>query len=289
VTGRGGGCIFLLSDYGQVDEFVGVLRAVAARLAPGAPVVDLTHDVAAFDVRAGAQALWRAAAHLGPGVVVAVVDPGVGGARRPVALGLGAGAGDGDGDGVTGPSALVGPDNGLLMEAAGALGGVRQAVELRRDRSVSSTTFDGRDVFVPAACALWRGEPLASLGDGLAPSDLVTLDPLLVRAGGGRLEAEVTWVDRFGNVQLAATTDHLCQAGLSGPASLQLALPGDATRGLHRVGSFAELGDLPGEGGSEPVGLLVDANGRLSLVCDRRRAATVLAVRVGDTVVVRST
>src|SRR5215472_12360768 len=109
------GAIFLLTDYGTADELVGVVRAVLARSAPGATLVDLTHEVPPFDVRAGALALSRAATHLGPGVVLAVVDPGVGTDRRGVALRV---------RGADGPWALVGPDNGLLMWAAAALGGV---------------------------------------------------------------------------------------------------------------------------------------------------------------------
>ncbi len=80
------GTIFFLSDYGLRDEFVGVVHAVLARLAPGTAVIDLTHEIAPFDVRSGAAALARALPHLGEGLVLAVVDPGVGGPRRAIAL-----------------------------------------------------------------------------------------------------------------------------------------------------------------------------------------------------------
>ena len=98
--------VFFLSDYGTRDEFAGVVRAVLRRLAPAAVVIDLTHEVPPFDVAAGARTLLRALPHLGPGVVLAVVDPGVGSARRGVAIEA---ASDG------GPSFFVGPDNGLLL------------------------------------------------------------------------------------------------------------------------------------------------------------------------------
>src|SRR5580704_18703483 len=78
VAGRAGGSVFLLTDYGLADEFAGVVRASVLRHAPGVPIIDLTHGVTPFDVRAGALALVRAVPHLGPGVVMAVVDPGVG-------------------------------------------------------------------------------------------------------------------------------------------------------------------------------------------------------------------
>ena len=86
MAGRAGGSVFLLTDYGLADEFAGVVRASVLRHAPGVPIVDLTHGVAPFDVRAGALALVRAVPHLGPGVVLAVVDPGVGTSRRAVAV-----------------------------------------------------------------------------------------------------------------------------------------------------------------------------------------------------------
>src|SRR5579864_8280675 len=113
------GAVFFLTDYGGADEFAGVMRAVVARHAPGAPLVDLSHDLPPFDVRAGALALERAAPFLGPGVVVGVVDPGVGSPRRGVAA---------TPAGANGPGYFVGPDNGLLVWALEALGGVAAAV-----------------------------------------------------------------------------------------------------------------------------------------------------------------
>ena len=270
-SGRPGGAIFFLTDYGHLDELAGVVRAVLARLAPGAPVVDLTHDIAPFDVRAGAMALERAAPHVGPGVVLAVVDPGVGTTRRAVAVEV---AGTG------GPHALVGPDNGLLLRAAAVLGGVRAAVVLAPAGGEAQATFDGRDVFAPAAAALWRGEPLEALGEEVAPGALVRLaEPRLARTDDG-LEAEVLWVDRFGNVQLAATAAQGRDAGLEVGARLTVR-SGGAGRPARFVRTFADLGGGRQQGA---LGVLVDANGRLAVVCDQASAATVLAVQPGETV-----
>ncbi len=118
--------VYFLSDYGTADEFVGVVHAVLFRLAPELRVIDLSHQVPPFDVVAGAAMLVRAAPHLGSGVVLAVVDPGVGTERRGVALTTAS----------SGPRFVVGPDNGLLLPMADALGGVRSAVALDPARTV---------------------------------------------------------------------------------------------------------------------------------------------------------
>jgi hypothetical protein len=306
VTRGSRGAVFLLTDYGEADEFAGVTRAVVIRLAPGAPVVDLTHSIPPFDVRAGARALSRSVVHLGPGVVVAVVDPGVGSGRRAVAVAVAvardsAAAGRAD----AGPLYLVGPDNGLLGGAMDALGGPTAAVALPPAAAPaaapaatpaaavaapepvtgpeSGRSFDGRDLFAPVAARLWLGASLNDVGMPIDPRSLVRLAPPRLAVGGGWIEAEVLWVDRFGNVQLAARAGEWAEAGLGGTVVIA---GGDSSpvgrRVARRVGSFSELD-------GDEVGLLVDANGQLSLVCNRRAAATVLAVRTGDSVRLGST
>jgi len=272
LAARAGGSVFFLTDYGLADEFAGVVRAAVFRHAPGAPLIDVTHGVTPFDVRAGALALARAVPHLGPGVVLAVVDPGIGTARRGVAVSVRSTSGS------DGPHHLVGPDNGLLPWAVDVLGGAEGAVSLPPPSSVGlGTTFDGRDVFAPAAARLWQGTPLAELGDGLDPRTLVRLAPPLCAVSRGALQAEVQWVDRFGNVQLAAGPDDATAAALGEELEVVAA---DVHR-AQRVRAFAALG--PGA-----LGVVVDANGRLALVCDRRSAATVLRVQPGDVVTVRA-
>lgn len=258
------GSVFLLTDYGQADEFAGVVRAVLARQAPGASLVDLTHDIAPFDIRAGALALARAVPHLGPGVVLAVVDPGVGTARRALAVECAA---------ERGPRFFVGPDNGLLGFALDLVGGAAAAVSLSpASAEPGSATFDGRDVFAPAAASLWRGDRLDALGPRLPVEDLVALAPPLVSVHPGSVEAEVLWVDRFGNVQLAAP-------GTALPSGVEAVVVHAAAeaRPARAVVGFGAL--RPGE-----VGVMVDANDRIAVVCNQRPAATVLGVRAGDTV-----
>ena len=133
--------VTLLSDYGLADEFVGVLHGVIARRAPDVPRIDVAHGIARHDVRAGALALRAALGHMPAGVHLAVVDPGVGGSRRAVALRC-----------AQEDRLLVGPDNGLLTCAAERFGGVVEAVDIGASRhrlEPVSATFHGRDVFAP--------------------------------------------------------------------------------------------------------------------------------------------
>jgi S-adenosyl-L-methionine hydrolase (adenosine-forming) len=292
------GAVFLLSDYGEKDEFAAVTRAVVLATAPGAVVIDLTHEVPPFDVRAGALTLSRTVGSLGPGVVIGVVDPGVGTDRRAVAVAV-AGRPTTSGQPTSGPPAasgprasvgpgprhLVGPDNGLLGWAIDALGGATAAVALAPAAGRPGATFDGRDLFAPAAARLWAGATLHDVGLPIDPASLVRLAAphLVVRApagegqAAGEVEAEVLWVDRFGNGQLAARPADGERAGLGG----RVEVTAGAQRAVaRRIGAFAELA-------ADELGLMEDANGFLALVCDRRPAATVLAVAPGDIVILR--
>ena len=124
--------ISFLSDFGTADEFVGVVHSVVRDLAPHVRVIDLTHGIAPFDVRAGSLALARSISYVASGVVLAVVDPGVATARRAIAVEVAGGEG-----------VLVGPDNGLLAPAVALAGGAERAVELtnrRRKRLIADVS-----------------------------------------------------------------------------------------------------------------------------------------------------
>ena len=276
--------VYFLSDYGAVDEFVGVVHAVLHRLAPTVPVIDLSHQVPAFDIAAGAAMLVRAGPHLGHGVVLAVVDPGVGTDRRGVALEVPAG----------GPRWLVGPDNGLLLPLAATLGGIRAAFALHPVGGRPAGTFDGRDIFAPAAAHLALAGDAGAIGQPVATA---TLQPLpdggpparaepeagteAGRPGSGAVvRAEVTWIDGFGNVQLTARPEDLSAIGVTMGAPVGLTVvsveDGGGERGhrkilARRVQAFGRLAE--GE-----FGLLDDANGLVSLVLDRASAAQVLGL-----------
>ena len=242
--------VAFLTDYGDADEFAGSCRLVIARLAPGTPLVDLTHGIPPGDVRRGAIALESAAARAGAAVYLAVVDPGVGTDRRGVAV-------------AAGDSYLVGPDNGLLALAAGALGGATEIADISRTPLALepvAPTFHGRDVFAPVAAHLAVGRPLAAVGEVADPGSLVRPDLPQPRHEGDELVAHVLYADRFGNLVLDARAADL-EVG-DGRISVRF---GDSERSAIRGRTF---GDAAG-------GLVVyeSSSGRLAVAVDRGSAA----------------
>ena len=184
------------SDFGLGDEWVGVVHAVMMVRAPDVRIVDVSHAVAPFDVRAGAVVAASAVAQL-PGLThLVVVDPGVGGTRRDLALVTGDG------------TILVGPDNGVLVAAALRAGGIDSVVEL--DPAAMgvvdpSPTFHARDVLGPAAALLATGTPLASLGGSVDPASLEPAPFAPARREPPFLVSEVLDIDRFGSVRIGVT------------------------------------------------------------------------------------
>ncbi len=230
--------ITFLSDYGLQDEFVGVCHGVIARRCPGARVIDVAHGIPRGDVRAGALVLRGAMPYLPAGVHLAIVDPGVGSRRTAVALRT-APAGEAE-------RVLVGPDNGLLMLAAEALGGVSEAVDVGASRErlqPVSHTFHGRDVFAPVAAALAAGEPLEAVGEPLDPGGLVALQlpEAVVRTDG--LATHVLHSDRFGNAILDALPAQLERAGIGAGDAVAVRAGGGGAHALEaRYGAtFADV------------------------------------------------
>jgi len=255
--------ISFLSDYGHADEFVGVVHSVIRSIAPHAVVVDLVHDLAPYDLRAASLALSRSVQYVAPGIVLAIVDPGVGSTRRPIAVEVGE-----DGEGI-----LVGPDNGLLAAAVALSGGATRAIELTNPAyqlPAPGPTFAGRDVFAPAAAHLASGVPIVELGPEVDPHTLVPGLLPLSQVEPGAVIGEVLWVDRYGNCQLNIDPAELDGFG----ERITLHLPGDQVRTATRVSTFADLG--PGQ-----VGLVVDSYGLTAIVGDRASAAEMLRLEAG--------
>lgn len=252
--------VTLLTDYGPGSEHVGALHAVLAARSPRAERLDLAHDLPPGDVTRGAVVLARLAPLCPVAVHLAVVDPGVGTARRAVAVALEAGG------------ALVGPDNGLLALAADRLGATR-AVALPVP-GAAAATFHGRDVFAPAAARLAAGEPLEGLGGPLALDTLHRPALQAPRARDGRLEATVLGVDRFGNLELLAVEDDLRAAGLLGASELTVALPDGRALPASRGRTFADV----------PLGalvVLVDASGAVAVAANGADASRLLGTGAG--------
>jgi S-adenosyl-L-methionine hydrolase (adenosine-forming) len=258
--------ITFTSDYGLEDHFVGVCHGVMARVAPGVRVIDVSHGVAAQDVRGGAVVLAQAVPYLPRAVHLAVVDPGVGTARGMVAV-------------EAGGQVLVGPDNGLLVWAAEALGGVERVVALQAPAyrlEPVSRTFHGRDVFAPAAAHLAAGVDAGELGPELDAGGLVRLERAPARVEEDRVAASVLAVDHFGNLALDLRRDDLEVAGVAVGDRVELRVGGRA----HRL-VFAETF------ASVPAGDLVlqeDSFGSLAVAVNLGRAADRLGVGPGDRV-----
>ena len=243
---------------------MGTCHGVIKRIAPEAEVIDITHGIAPTNVLQGALVLASTLPYMPEGVHLAVVDPGVGSDRKPLAL-----------RGADG-RLFVGPDNGLLLEAAGRLGGVEEAVELVEPAfrlEPVARTFHGRDVFAPAAAHLAAGVELTALGPRLTPESLVRLQVPAPEIGTRRLRATVLSVDRFGNVQLNLLRTHVDRVGIEDGAQIEVAV------GFERyfavaARTFAEV--RPGD-----IVLYEDAYGNISLAVNKGNAAEMFGVEVG--------
>jgi S-adenosylmethionine hydrolase len=256
--------ISLLTDFGLRDPSAAIVRATVLRIAPEAEILDISHEVRKYRIRDGALLLWCALPYLPVGFHVAVVDPGVGTARRPIAARTARG------------DVLIGPDNGLLTFPAERAGGIEEAVLLENPAHrlrVVSTSFHGRDIFAPAAAHLANGVPLGNLGPAVDPETLVDLDVPRPTVGQAKLEAHVLYVDTFGNVKLTALAEQLHQAlpDLLPGTVLRVTLAERATAITWRsTFGEAEVG--------QPL-LYEDSYGRLCLAVNQGDAAASLGLR----------
>ena len=259
--------ITLFTDFGLGDPFVGVMKGVILGICPAARIVDLGHDAARFDPLSAGFALATAVSYFPPGTIhVAVVDPGVGGPRRPVAARI-------DGH------LFVAPDNGLLawLLTAADDAEVRQIANPRLMLNPVSATFHGRDVFAPAAAHLARGHPFARVGPSLAdpvcpPLPRPALEP------GPAVRGQVVWVDRFGNLITNVDGATLASLGEGAAGDLEVHLAGRPPAPVvSHYGAVA-----PGA-----VGAVLGSSGHLELFANCGSAAALLGAGLGTTVRVR--
>ena len=259
--------VSFLSDYGHADEFVGLVHSVIRQLEPRAAVIDITHEIAPYDVRAAGLTLARSIQYLAPGVIMAVVDPGVGSSRRSIAVEVADGA-----------AVLLGPDNGVLAPAVGMVGGAARAVWLNNpdyQLPAHGPLFDGRDVFAPAAAHLCQGVPLEELGEEIDPAGLLPGILPLTRDEEGALVAEVLWVDRYGNAQLNVDPEELDALGEHFEVLVDA-----GRRSARRARAFADI--TPGG-----VGLVTDSYGLIALAAHQASAAEDLGLSAADPVTLR--
>lgn len=262
--------IVFFSDFGLQDEFVGVVHGVIVRIATSIKVIDLTHQVPPGDIRSGALTLTRAIQYLPPGVILGVVDPGVGTTRRPLVA-------------VSEHWQLVGPDNGLFAPAVAMVGGAVDFFELSAPEfqlpNPGGHTFDGRDVFAPAAAALAAGlaQP-QDLGPSIEPSSVQSLLLPLPEITDGRVSGEVWWVDRFGNLQLNVSPDDLENAALSGQVLIQV---GGKQHLVERANTYGSVPD------GQPL-WHIDSSGMVALAVRNGSAQEFWGAELGQAVILQA-
>jgi S-adenosyl-L-methionine hydrolase (adenosine-forming) len=257
--------ITFLTDFGLEDDFVGTCHGVIKRIAPESQVIDITHGIRPGRILQGALSLANALPYMPSGVHLAIVDPGVGSSRRPLALR------DGEGH------LYVGPDNGLLLPAADRFGGVAEAHELANPAYALdsvSRTFHGRDLFSPAAAHLALGVPLGELGPPVDPDALVRLELPLPEVGQSRIRATVLAVDRFGNVALNLTREHLDEASIVPGMRVELVARGNR---YYAVAARTFADATPGE-----LILYEDSYRNVAVAVTRGSAASLLGVEEGS-------
>ena len=262
-------CVCFLSDFGYSDDFAGTCRGVIAGIAPQVNVIDITHGIARGDVLTGALTLRNTARYMPEGAVhLAIVDPGVGGARRAIVVRSGENR------------LFVGPDNGLLGHAAEASGGIVEAWEIA-DRELFlepvSATFHARDVFSPVAARLAAGLAPDGVGPAVKPGSLHRIEIPLPQATAAGLVATVLGVDGFGNVALNVDDVDLVNAGLGD--ELEVVVTGKPLR-ARRAPTF--VGVAPGQ-----LLAYIDSYGQLALALNGEAAAQLLRVAAGDAVELR--
>ncbi|HEY6067197.1 MAG TPA: SAM-dependent chlorinase/fluorinase [Gaiellaceae bacterium] len=257
--------ITFLTDFGLQDDFVGTCHGVMKRIAPDVEILDITHGIAPQAVLQGALTLANTLPFMPEGVHLAVVDPGVGGSRRALAIRDGQGR------------IHVGPDNGLLIPAVEKLGGIEAAHELTNPEYALesvSRTFHGRDLFSPAAAHLALGLPLAELGPPLDPDALARIDLPEPEIGSSRIRCTVVSVDRFGNVQLNLDRSHLEQAGVVPGTRIELQVGSERYYAVvARTFADARPGDII---------LYEDAYRNLSIAISGGSAAAMFAIVDGQ-------
>ncbi len=203
--------VTLLTDFGLRDPYVAEMKAVILSICPGATLVDITHEIPKYDVTMGAYLLAQSVAYFtGRTVHLAVVDPGVGGGRKPIAI-------------ETRSAILIGPDNGLLIPAAEKLG-LEHVYHIENPLyppSKISRTFHGRDIFAPAAGHLARGMSPTDLGREISNYRKISFPkPKIAR---GKITGEVLYIDSFGSIVTNITAELLEQADVKYGTPLKVA------------------------------------------------------------------
>jgi S-adenosyl-L-methionine hydrolase (adenosine-forming) len=270
--------IALLTDFGDGDVYVGVMRGVITGITPQANLVDITHQVEPQHVRQAAFFLMNAYSYFPAGTVfLVIIDPGVGSARLPVVV-------------QAGDYTFIAPDNGVLSYALQLIGDHNAYVLENSDYRLEniSQTFHGRDVFSPAAAHIAAGVSASAMGPQV--ETLVQLPLPMIDARRGRLTGEILHVDRFGNIITSIGHLHwLTKARLRFQSAFTTELP---ELPVSAVDAVTVIGDqrIMGVCGSYSESIrgellaLVGSSGYLEIAVNQGSAAERLEVSVGDLV-----
>ena len=258
--------VTLTTDFGLRDPYVAEMKAIILSLCPEAVIVDVTHDIAKFDVRTGAYMLASAAPYFPKGTIhVAVVDPGVGTTRRCLIV-------------ETKQGFLVGPDNGVLALAAKKQGivSIREITNPKLILPNVSCTFHGRDVFAPVAAHLANGVSPADFGAEVR--DIVKPEFATVKWGKNKLIGEVLHVDGFGNIVTNMSQDALRIFDAGSLVSVN----------IHSCNVKLKLGKTYAEAKPKEPLVLVGSQGYIEIAVNQGSAAEEFKSKAGDKVVLSS-
>ncbi|MEM0084520.1 MAG: SAM-dependent chlorinase/fluorinase [Candidatus Methanomethylicia archaeon] len=260
--------ITLLTDFGLRDSYVAEMKAVILSICPEAHIVDISHGIRKYDIRMGAYILSRASRYFPEGTIhVAVVDPGVGGIRRPIII-------------ESFRAFYVGPDNGLLTPSA-IMDGIKHVYLITNDKYMLkcvSRTFHGRDIFCPVAAYLAKGIPPSDFG----PEIFDPIIPTFVnpKVYGNIVEGEVIHIDDFGNIVTNISSEHLRLIGLSEGDFLNVKF-GDNLLKLKFCKAYSDV----------PLGqplIIIGSGGFIELSINQGDAAKTFNINVGDKIVFQS-
>lgn len=253
--------ITLLTDFGTSETFAGVMKGVILGINPKAKIVDLTHDIMPFDIESAAYMLHQASRHFPKGTVhVAVVDPGVGGKRKPIVV-------------QTRNALFVGPDNGIFsyIYDAEPKAKIYQIMAKKYRLKDYSPTFEGRDVFAPMAAWLSKGKKASKMGVKI--TNPMGFDITRPHVGeNGNIIGRVVTIDRFGNL-ITNITKEILRPWLGNGKEMTVRLKGLEIRGLSQYYQ---------EGPVDELATLVNSDGLLEIFVLRSSAEDVAEVEVGD-------
>lgn len=255
--------VTLLTDFGTADYFVAAVKGVILTINPLVSLVDITHEIPAQDIEAGAFTLLTCYRDFPPGTIhLAVVDPGVGSTRRPIVV-------------TAGSYAFVGPDNGLFSYVCDSEAS-RETFHVTAKkyfRSSPSPTFHGRDIFGPVAAALSQGVKPKKLGQRI--EDQLRLAPLApVKEPDGKLRGRIIHIDHFGNC-----ITNFTRADLPDSQNIKLSVKRKVIKTFRQF--FADK-----NGSEDEIFAIWGSAGFLELAINRGSAAELLKAHCGDPVIV---